>query len=148
MPHQFKFHRVVEFADTDAASIMHFATFFRYMEQTEHTFLRSLGFSVHTKTSQGVISFPRVRAECDYVHPLRFENDVEIQLLVRERAQKSIRYDFVFYNVSSQPRIESARGSLTVICALIGPGSDDLQAVSIPESMVAKIEVAPRNDPQ
>ena len=143
MPHQFKLRRMVEFADTDAAGIMHFANFFRYMEQTEHAFLRSLGFSVHTRTPDGVVGFPRVQAACDYARPLRFENEVEIQLLVCERGEKSIRYDFVFLNVSRRPPIESARGSLTVICALIGPGKDDLRAVAIPESMAAKIEVAP-----
>ena len=35
--------RRVEFGDTDMAGIMHFANFFRFMERTEHAFLRTLG---------------------------------------------------------------------------------------------------------
>ena len=38
--------RRVEFRDTDAAGIMHFSTYFTYMEEVEHEFLRSLGTSV------------------------------------------------------------------------------------------------------
>jgi YbgC/YbaW family acyl-CoA thioester hydrolase len=38
-------HRV-EFTDTDMAGIVHFSSFFRYMEVTEHAFFRSLGFSI------------------------------------------------------------------------------------------------------
>ena len=38
--------RRVEFRDTDAAGIMHFASFFPLMESVEHEFLRHLGLSV------------------------------------------------------------------------------------------------------
>ena len=33
--------RRVEFADTDMAGIVHFASFFRFMESAEHDFLRT-----------------------------------------------------------------------------------------------------------
>ena len=64
--------RRVEFSDTDAAGIMHFAAFFRLMEQAEHELLRSVGLSVHDVASQ--ISWPRVSAKCDYQSAARFED--------------------------------------------------------------------------
>src|SRR3954454_25408688 len=36
MPTPFKISRLVEFADTDMAGIMHFSAFFRFMEAAEH----------------------------------------------------------------------------------------------------------------
>ena len=62
MPYEFKTTQQVEFSDTDMAGIMHFANFFRFMEVTEHAFLRSLGLSVHMEEDGRTIGWPRVRA--------------------------------------------------------------------------------------
>ena len=58
--------RRVEFGDTDMAGIMHFASFFVYMESAEHELYRSLGMSIHSIVEDEHISFPRVSARCDY----------------------------------------------------------------------------------
>ncbi len=44
--------RRVEFANTDAAGIMHFAAFFPLVESVEHEFLRSPRLSVMTDTEK------------------------------------------------------------------------------------------------
>jgi phenylacetate-CoA ligase len=62
MPSEYHTKRRVEFAETDMAGIVHFANFFRYMETTEHEFLRSLGLSVHATIDGRTISWPRIRA--------------------------------------------------------------------------------------
>ena len=46
MKNAFVTRRRVEFMDTDMAGIVHFATFFRYMETAEHELLRKLGIPV------------------------------------------------------------------------------------------------------
>src|SRR6478672_1888058 len=99
MPYAFTLTRLVEFAETDAAGIVHFANFFRYMEITEHAFLRSLGHSVHEHAEEALIGWPRLRASCEYKRPLRFEDTVEVRLLVREKRTKSIAYEFVFHKL-------------------------------------------------
>ena len=58
LPYEFKLNHDVEFANMDMAGIVHFANFFRYMEVTEHAFLRSIGLSVHMKEAGDVFSFP------------------------------------------------------------------------------------------
>ena len=143
MASEFKQRRIVEFSDTDAAGIMHFANFFRYMEQAEHAFLRSLGLSVHTPTPQGTIGFPRVSTHCDYVHPLRFEDEIEVHLRVREVTDKTITYDFSFRNLAKPYPPDAANGSLKVICVLIGDGDESMRVVSIPDQVASKIEPAP-----
>ena len=143
MAHEFTLRRRVQFADTDMAGIVHFSNFFLYMEETEHAFLRSLGYSVHTKTPSGIVSFPRTAAHCEYQTPLRFEDEVEIRLLVREKRDKSIVYDFVFSNVTSEPTVEVARGSITVVCAARRDGEYTMSAAPIPQELASKIDVAP-----
>lgn len=96
MSQTFKTKRRVEFRDTDAAGIVHFSVFFGYMEQAEHEFLRSLGLSVIQHFGPQCISWPRVRAECDYRRPARFEEELDISLTVARIGEKSVTYQFVF----------------------------------------------------
>ena len=144
MPHEFKVVRRVEFAETDMAGIMHFANFFRFMEAAEHAFLRSLGTSVHAEFDGRTIGWPRVRVECDYKRPLRFEDEVEVHLLVREKREKSLAYEFIFHRVA-EPAQEVARGSFTVVCVSMDAHSGQMKAAPIPDFIARQIEVAPRD---
>lgn len=143
MAHEFRVTRRVEFAETDMAGIMHFSNFFRYMDATEHAFLRSLGFSVVTTQVDPPVGWPRVHAECDYRYPLLFEDLVEIQLLVTEKRSKSLSYEFRFRKLNSTPMVEAARGKLTVVCVTHQRGGR-MTAATIPKSMADRIEVAPK----
>lgn len=132
MPPEHRVTRRVEFADTDAAGIMHFTHFFRYMETTEHLFLASLGFPLHADAG---LAWPRVRATCEYQAPLRFADLVEIQLTVRQRGEKSVTYDFVFHKDAQ----EVARGSLTTVCVALVAGQP-MKAVPIPAALAEKLD--------
>src|SRR5215218_3985835 len=103
MAYEFKAQRRVEFSDTDMAGIMHYSNFFRFMETAEHAFYRSLGSSVVMKEFDPPLGWPRVHAECDYFKPLRFEDVVQIHLLVKEKKAKALTYEFRFYNVTGEP---------------------------------------------
>ncbi len=139
---EFKATRRVEFSETDMAGIVHYSNFFRYMETAEHGFFRSLGFSVVMEHFETPMGWPRVHAECDYRQPLRFEDEVEIHLLVSEKKSKSLSYLFKFRKMNGPEPVEVARGSLTVVCVT---KQDDgkMAAAPIPKVFADKIEVAP-----
>ena len=139
---EFKVQRRVEFSETDMAGIVHFANFFRYMETAEHAFYRSLGFSVVLQHHNPPLGFPRVHAECDYLKPLRFEDLVDIHLLVREKKAKALSYLFRFRNLSAEPVVEVARGGLTVVC-VAHHANGQMTSVPIPKEIAEKIRVAP-----
>ena len=141
MPFEFKLIRRIEFADTDMAGIAHFANFFRMMEATEHAFFRSLGFSIHGHDAGTTTGWPRVSATCDYRAPLRFEDEVEIHLLVAEVRTRSIRYHFIFRKVSD--RLEVARGTLAAVCATVEKATGKLVPLPLPEKIRAQIVPAP-----
>ena len=75
--------RRVEFSDTDMAGIVHFSNFYRYMEQAEHTWFRSLGLKIIEKQAdQSVISWPRVSASCTFDAPSFYDDVLEVRLVV------------------------------------------------------------------
>jgi len=145
MAYEFKMKRQVQFAETDMAGIAHFTNFFRYMEETEHAFYRSLGFSVDMERADKSLGFgwPRVKAECEYQHPLRFEDEFEVHLLVKEIKSKTISYAFVFRKHDGGKEIEVARGAMTVICVTRDKETGKLKAAVIPAQIRVKLSVAP-----
>jgi YbgC/YbaW family acyl-CoA thioester hydrolase len=141
MPYEFKMTRRIEFAETDLAGIVHFSNFFRMMEAAEHAFFRSLGHSIHSAGERGAIGWPRVSASCDYTRPLRFEDEVEIHLLVMEVRQRSIRYQFTFRKLPDGPEV--ARGAISAVCAKVERTTGNLLPVQIPDGIREKISAAP-----
>lgn len=130
----FVYHRRVEFADTDMAGIAHFSSLFRYMEEAEHAFLRSVGLSVHSRTDGALISWPRLSASCDFRSPARFEETVAVEVSVHELKAKTVQYRFTMHVAD---RVV-AQGSFVVVCCRL---DDDrqLQSIQIPDSIVKRL---------
>ncbi len=141
MPYEYKVRRRVEFSETDMAGIVHYSNFFRYMEAAEHEFFRSLGFSVAAWQVDQPVGWPRVHAACDFKHPLRFEDEMEIHMLVSGKKTKSLSYQFRIRKLNGPEPVEVARGSLTVVCVTHQGGA--MKAAAIPQEIAEKIEVAP-----
>jgi len=135
MPSVFIFERRVEFCETDAAGIAHFSSLIVYMEQAEHALLRSIGLSVApTHTSQykkaakedQSFSWPRVKVECDFQSPARFEDVLLVETSVASLGMKSVAYQHLITNGSSS----IATGKLTCVCCAFQ--EDSLASVPIP----------------
>lgn len=142
MPENFSVRRRVEFCETDAAGIAHFASFLCYMEQAEHAFLRHLGTSVVQKLASqpgetevdGHLSWPRVHVECDYRGAARFEDELRIDVLVLQIGEKSLTYGFEF-TLHEAP---IASGKIVAVCCQVRPGA--LKSTSIPQDLRSKLE--------
>jgi len=113
--YEFRRVRHVEFAETDAAGLVHFASYYCYMEETEHAFARSLGLSIPLpKQGEARVSFPRLAARCEFLRPIHFGDEVEIHLRVARRGTTSMTYQHLF---RSKGEIV-ARGEVVVVCCL------------------------------
>src|SRR5687767_8951386 len=134
MVSEFKLNRRVEFHETDMAGIVHFTNFFRYMESIEHAFYRSLGFSVILGNSTAPLGLPRVHASCDYRRPLRFEDEFQMHLFVREKKKRSLTYEIHFRRIQPDPVEEIAIGRLTVVC-VVRKAEGTFEAVGLPPAL-------------
>ena len=89
------------------------------------------------------MGWPRVHVDCDFRYPLRFEDSVEVRLLVREKRQKSLVYTFIFRKLNGEPQREVARGTLAVACVKRDSATGKMTAVPIPKAIADKIDAAP-----
>jgi YbgC/YbaW family acyl-CoA thioester hydrolase len=80
----------VQFYETDAAGIVHFSWFFRYMEEAEHAMWREAGLSIHPETSD--IGWPRVAAACQFHRALKFEQEFDVTIRITEIAKRTMSY--------------------------------------------------------
>lgn len=87
----------VTWADTDAAQVVHYSNYFRFFERTEEEFYRHLGFSF-TDAARKELWFPRVEAFCQYKKPARFNDLLEVELIVEELKEKSVKLGFRIFN--------------------------------------------------
>ena len=141
MAHAFTHERRVEFSDTDMAGIVHFSNFFRFMEAAEHAVFRSLGFALHASEDGRVSGFARVHAECDYLRPLHYPDLVRVELVVREKSDSALGYDFTFFDQHGAD--PAARGRLKVVHVARGPHDGRLRAAPMPKAIFDGIAVAP-----
>ncbi len=132
----FATERIVEFHHTDAARIMHFATYFLFMEEAEHAFLRHLGMSVMSRDGDSQLSWPRVAAQCDYRDSVRFEDVVTIEVRVARLGEKSVTYEHRLRH-ADRP---IAKGAITVVCCRYENHDDRPTSIAIPDAIRAKLQ--------
>jgi YbgC/YbaW family acyl-CoA thioester hydrolase len=147
MASHFRDRRRIEFYETDMAGIVHFSNFFRFMESAEHAFFRSLGLALHQNHDGHMSGWARVDAQCAYRLPLHYMDEVEIELIVREKKKSSLAYDFTFRRVADArgptTSDEVAQGRLSVVYVTSSAGGR-MRASAMPEAVAHAIQVAPR----
>jgi acyl-CoA thioester hydrolase len=137
VPSEYRLTRRVQFYETDAAGIVHFSWYFRYMEEAEHALWRMAGLSIHPPGSE--IGWPRVAASFEFRRALRFEDEFDVHLQVAEVTRRTIRYTCLI----AQEDTTIAKGDLTIACVLKRPG-EPMKSIEIPEDVAARFEVAAR----
>lgn len=141
LPETFHFtkQRRVEWADTDCAGIVHFTSFLRYVENTEHAFWRSLGLSVHTGEGEERQGWPRVSVRCDFTKPVRFEQLLNVSLRILNVGNTTLRYGFWIFDDSEPKPALVAAGELTIIHVSFEPNSGKISKAPLPDALKERI---------
>jgi 4-hydroxybenzoyl-CoA thioesterase len=126
----------VRFADVDHAGIVYYPRFFHYFHVAfEELWRARLGPHAYSELiDRDRIGFPAVRAECDFVAPLRFGDAADIEVSVARLGGKSITFRYVVHRAADATRARAvcARGQVT--CAIVDLAR--FAAVPVPERVV------------
>lgn len=128
--------RRVEFSQTDAAGIMHFSTYFIFMEAAEAALFRKLGHPLIWNHEGCFAGFPRVDCQCRFRKPLHFDEVVRIRLTLTDIESGRIHYGFTFTDGDDRT---CARGKLVTTCA-IRPEDGSMKALPIPDSLLESLK--------
>jgi YbgC/YbaW family acyl-CoA thioester hydrolase len=133
MPSEFTIRRRIQFAETDMAGIVHFANYFRMMEEVEHAFFRSVGLSVSMQHAGLHVGWPRVAVSCEYSGAIKFEDEIELKLRVMRVGDKSFSYEVDFLLDGNR----AAMGKTTSVCCAMENGR--MKSIPIPPEIRAKL---------
>ena len=139
MPEPLSEHRLtrrVQFHETDAAGLVHFSIYFRYMEEAEHALWRAAGLSIHPPSSE--IGWPRRAASFEYYRALRFEDEFEAHIRVTAVEERTIRYRCLL----SRGGERIAAGDLAITCVSKRP-QEPMKSIAIPPDIAARFRPAP-----
>jgi acyl-CoA thioesterase FadM len=80
------------------------------------------------------IGWPRVAVSCEYLGPVRFEDEIELRLRVTRVGEKSFAYE-VEFRKDQKP---VAQGKATSVCCMV-EADGGFRAISIPAEIREKL---------
>lgn len=87
----------VKYYETDKMGITHHSNYIRWMEEARIDFLDQIGCSYFKLEEDGIIS-PVIGVECNYKNPTTFDDEVEIEVKVKEFKGVKLIFEYVMTN--------------------------------------------------
>jgi len=133
----FTFTTPVRFSDVDHAGIVYYPRFFHLFHLAfEELWRVRLGARAYVDLlDQDRVGFPAVRAECDFVAPLRFGESAEIELTVARLGGRSITFHYRVFRAAEPGRDRALAADGKVVCAVTDLAR--FVAVPVPERVTA-----------
>lgn len=87
----------VYWEDTDAGGVVYYANYLKFMERARSEWLRALGFEQDALRDEQRIVFLVRRVEIDYLSPARFNDALEVSVVLDNagRASLSVRQELM-----------------------------------------------------
>ena len=92
-----KYTHKVKYYETDKMGVTHHSNYIRWMEEARIEFLDKIGFSYYKLEEDGIMS-PVIGVECNYKNPTTFDDEVEIEVKVKEFKGVKLVIEYVMEN--------------------------------------------------
>ena len=107
-----KYIHKVNYYETDKMGITHHSNYIRWMEEARIYFLEQIGFGYFKLEQDGIIS-PVIGIECEYKIPTTFNDEVEIDVRIKEF--KGVRL-VIEYNMTNKETEELVMKGISKHC--------------------------------
>lgn len=77
------FERKINYYETDGMRVVHHSNYIRFLEEARCDMLEKMGVSYKTIEQEGLM-IPVLEVKCEYKHPARFEDTIQIALKFKE----------------------------------------------------------------
>jgi acyl-CoA thioester hydrolase len=123
-------------ADVDAAGIVYYPHFFKYVDYAEDELFRAAGKARQPLIEEHHVWMPRVEAFSKYSKPIRHGAAIRVRLSPEMRGEKTIRYNFEIVEDQTGERL--AAGYVTVVCV----DASRFKATAVPQAIRRIVENA------
>ena len=80
----------VYWEDTDAGGVVYYANYLKFMERARSEWLRSAGFEQDALRDEAGVLFVVRRVEVDYLAPARFNDALDVSVVLHEAGRASL----------------------------------------------------------
>lgn len=99
----------VRYAETDQMGVVYYANHLVWMEVGRVDYCKSLGFSYKDMELESGVFLAVVEAQCRYLYPARFDEEVLVKTWVEEANPRTVRFAYKMSLVADQRAL--ARGA-------------------------------------
>ncbi|MCX7823597.1 MAG: acyl-CoA thioesterase [Syntrophobacterales bacterium] len=105
----------IHFGDTDPYGVVYFASYFKYCHHGIEAFLRHYGLPPHQyfRNPERGFGLPVVEATCQFLKPVRYGDELWLDVKVKDVKSKSITFEFSFYERENLQLV--ARGYVVIV---------------------------------
>jgi YbgC/YbaW family acyl-CoA thioester hydrolase len=146
----------VEFSETDAAGLVHFSNFFRFMEKAERVLFANAGIPLFSSEANSIGGFPRVQASCQYRRPAAFGDHLQSQLWLEQLRASALHYRYRAWRLSTVEGLKTsenapvlvAEGSLVTVFSRRDSKTGAISAQLLPDEWREKLTpfIRPSNE--
>ncbi len=86
----------VKWGDTDAAAIVFYPNFYKWMNEASHHYFAEIGYKPSKLFEEEKVGMPLLEATCQFKTPLLFEDIVTVYSTISEVRNKVIMMEHVF----------------------------------------------------
>jgi len=131
-------HLKVRFGDVDLAGIVYFPRFLHYCHVgMEEYFSVVMGIDYDKLLLEHRIAFPTVHIEIDFLHPLRYGEEVEIEMEIKKIGRTSVEWNYRIFRHGESDAIAQSR-QITVCTDL-----DSFEKKRVPEWLRSRLIPSP-----
>lgn len=87
----------VRYADTDQMRHAYYGVYFEYFEQGRSDMMRSIGLPYPQMEEMG-FHLPVIEAHAEYKRPARYDDQLTVVTMLREKPVARVRLDYTVYN--------------------------------------------------
>ena len=109
----FRFPVRVYYEDTDAAGVVYYANYLKFMERARSEWLRAYGFEQDVLRDEAGVVFVVRRVEVDYLSPARFNDALDVSVSLHHLGQARLTVDQTI--TRGETRLIAARVTLACI---------------------------------
>lgn len=139
---KFIYYRIVRRHELDLMGLLQSSNYFRYMEECECAFFRSLGMSFYQSDSK--IVFPRVSTSLQIFTPIKNNESILISTFIKKLGRSCMTFHFDFFYHSSDQLVADhnkiiASGEYVIVSSIYDENKKKLVSTPIDNKMKSKI---------
>jgi len=91
----------VRYAETDQMGVVYYANYFVWMEIGRAEYCRAAGIQYKDMESVDGIRLAVVEAECRYLHPARYDEEIAVETTIAKANQRMVVFEYSIRNAAT-----------------------------------------------